>query len=308
MEDVGRSALFLHVKCSGLHKRHRGLAGEKVHQLGDSEELKTRARNAVMKIEILTDDNPLYVLPFFEEFLKNYSSEFEIAHISVCRPMGDRSRVQLLRELSALYGAGGIARIAGQLLSARLLGVLPLRANAKRFFTLSQLCAAYRIPFERITNPNAESIVREVRERKPDLLVSVACPYILKRTLLSIPPFGGINIHHAPLPKYRGMMPTFWQMFHEEKRVGVTIHYMVEKIDRGQALLRDEFPIEPGESLDHLIRRSKRHGAHCMARVLRQIVTRTQVAVPLSETEGSYFTFPSLQQIREFRQRGLRAL
>jgi methionyl-tRNA formyltransferase len=261
-----------------------------------------------MRIEILTDDNPLYVLPFFEEFLKNYSSEFEIAHISMCRPMGNRSRAQLFKELSALYGASGMARIAGRLLSARMLGMLPLSSKARRFFTLSQLCSAYGIPFQHIGNPNADCVVRGVQDRNPDIIVSVACPYVLKRALLCIPPLGCINIHHAPLPKYKGMMPTFWQMFHGEKMVGVTIHYMVEKLDEGQALLQDGLPIESGESLDHLIRRSKRHGAHCMATVLRQMRARTHMAIPLSGMDGSYFTFPSIQHIREFRQRGLRAL
>ena len=261
-----------------------------------------------MRVEFLTQDDPLYILPFFDEFVRHYVSEFRILQIASSPVMGKRSRSQMIKELTKLYGPAGMARLTARLAGARILGKLPKRAGASRYSTLSQLCHAYGIPHEKIGNPNASEFVESVRRRGADLLVSVACPYILKVPLLTIAPKGAINIHHAPLPRYKGMMPTFWQMFHGEKRVGVTIHYMVEKIDRGQALLRDEFPIEPGESLDHLIRRSKRHGAHCMARVLRQIVTRTQVAVPLSETEGSYFTFPSLQQIREFRQRGLRTL
>jgi methionyl-tRNA formyltransferase len=261
-----------------------------------------------MKIEFLTDDNPLYVLPFFEEFFKNYSSEITVSHISICRPMGSRPRGQLLKELGALYGAMGIARLGAKITTAKILGLLPVRRTAKRFFTLAQLCAAYGIPFTKIRNPNSPAVVESLRKRQPDLIVSVACPYILKSELLSTPPLGCINIHHAPLPKYKGMMPTFWQLFHGEKKVGVTVHYMVEKIDEGQALLQDEMAVEPGESLDHLIRRAKRHGAHCIALVLRQIQSRTHVPLPLPETGGSYFTFPTIQQIREFRRKGLRAL
>jgi methionyl-tRNA formyltransferase len=104
------------------------------------------------------------------------------------------------------------------------------------------------------------------------------------------------------------MMPTFWQMFHGEKTVGLTIHYMAARIDEGDALFQDEQTIEHGETLDRLIQRSKRHGAHCMAGVLRQIASNSAVPIPLSHSQGTYFTFPSTVEIREFHRRGFRAI
>jgi methionyl-tRNA formyltransferase len=261
-----------------------------------------------LKIEFLTDDNPLYVLPFFEEFLRHYSTEFEIAHISSCRPMGKRPRRKLLRELTSLYGVLGIARILGRWTAARILGLLPRGRSARRYYTLHQLSRAYSVSFTRIGNPNHPDFVDEFKKRRADLLVSIACPYILKEPLLTTPALGCINMHHAPLPRYKGMMPTFWQMYQGEKTVGVTIHRMTPKIDAGEVLLQGELEIQPGETLDHLIRRSKRHGAHCMARVLREIAAQTQRVVAIDKGQESYFTFPTVEEIREFRRRGLRAI
>ncbi len=261
-----------------------------------------------MSIEFLADDNPLYVLPFFEEFIKNYAAEFTIKRISLCKPMGKRSRIQLLKQLTALYGPIGMVRILSRFGSARCLGIFPKGRNAKRFHTLSQLCRAYGIVCDRTDNPNSDDFCDGMSGRGTDLLISVACPFILKPPLLNTPPLGCINIHHAPLPKYKGMMPTFWQMFHRESKVGVTIHYMEEKIDDGRAILQDELVIDPQESLDHLIKRAKKHGAHCMARVLRLITHNEQVPVPLNKAGATYFTFPTSAQMVEFRRRGLRAL
>lgn len=261
-----------------------------------------------MKIEFVTDDNPLYVLPFFDEFFRHFDGEFEIQRISICRPMGKRSRAKLLREMVTLYGPIGLGRIGTRIVFAKILGTFPRDKTSTKFFAISQICKAFGIPFENIGNPNADAFVEGMRLRKPDVLVSVACPYILKKGILQIPKLGCINIHHAPLPRYKGMMPTFWQMFHGEKKVGLTIHYMVEKIDEGQALLQAEMPIEPNESLDKLIQRAKRFGAHCMATVLRQMRTQTQVPISLSAKDGSYFTFPTLREIREFRKKGLKPL
>ena len=261
-----------------------------------------------MLIEFLTQDDPLYILPFFEEFLRNYASEFSILQISSSPTMGKRSRPQMIKELKALYGAAGIAKLLGQVGYARILGKLPKGRDADRFYSLEQIARAYGIPYRKIGNPNAPDFIETVRQRAADVLVSVACPYILKSALLSLPPLGAINIHHAPLPKYKGMMPTFWQMFHGESTVGITVHFMAAKVDEGAALLQDQLAIEPGETLDHLIRRSKRHGAHCMARVLRQVATGSQQSTELKLGNGSYFSFPSLDDIREFHRKGLRGI
>jgi methionyl-tRNA formyltransferase len=104
------------------------------------------------------------------------------------------------------------------------------------------------------------------------------------------------------------MMPTFWQMYHGEQVVGVTIHYMAARVDEGAALLQEQMPIEPGESLDRLIRRSKRHGARCMLKVLREIASQNQRTWEFNGDAGSYFTFPTAAEMKEFRRRGLRAI
>jgi len=261
-----------------------------------------------MRIEFLTQDDPLYVLTFFDEFVRHYASEFEIVHIATSPTMGSRSRGQMVRELTQLYGPMGMARLSARLVAARIFGKFPKRAGANGYSTLSQLCDAYEIVHEQIGNPNLPEFVECIRRRTPDVLISVACPYVLKEPILKIAPKGAINIHHAPLPRYKGMMPTFWQMFHGEKSVGLTIHYMVAKLDEGEALLQEEEAIQPGESLDHLIQRSKRHGAHCIAKVLRQLKEGSARPIALDHSKGSYFTFPTATEIAEFRQRGLRAI
>jgi len=261
-----------------------------------------------MRIEFLTQDDPLYILPFFDEFLRNYSSEFEILQVSCSPTMGKRSRLQLLRELAALYGVGGLIQLLGTTAKCRVLGRLRRSRSAGKFYSLEQLTRAFDIPFKMIGNPNADEFVESVRQRAADVIVSVACPYILKEKLLSLPPQGCVNIHHAPLPKYKGMMPTFWQMLHGEKTVGVTVHFMAAKVDEGRALLQEQLAIEPGETLDHLIRRSKRHGAHCMTQALRLLSSNSHAAIPLNSKNGSYFTFPTIAEIREFRRRGFRAI
>ena len=261
-----------------------------------------------MTIEFLTQNDPLYILPFFDEFVRNYAREFTIARISCCRTMGKRPRLKLLREMISLYGILGVMRLLCTVLQAQVLGKLPRDRYSRRFYSLEQLAKGYCIPYQKIENPNATEFVESAKQRSADIIVSVACPHILKNALLLLPPRGCVNIHHAPLPRYKGMMPTFWQMFHGEKVVGITVHVMAAKVDEGTALLQESIAIQPGEALHSLIRRSKRYGAHCMARVLHQIESNSETPVPLDTGKSSYFSFPTKTEIREFHNRGLRAI
>jgi methionyl-tRNA formyltransferase len=263
----------------------------------------------MLKVEFLTQDDPLYILPFFQELFGQYRSEFEITQVSSCQIMGARSRRKMLSELLALYRPWGFVRLASRAAVGKTLGWVPLRRSPSDALSMTQLCRALSIRYRHIGNPNDESFVSGLGARCPDLLVSVACPYILKEAALSLPRLACINIHHAPLPRFQGMMPTFWQLYHGQKTVGVTIHYMASKVDQGEAVLRDELAVEPGESLDHLIRRSKRHGAHCMASVIRRFANEGRVAaLPSLHVEPSYFTFPTDAEIKEFHRRGYRGV
>jgi methionyl-tRNA formyltransferase len=261
-----------------------------------------------MRIIFLTQDDPIYVLPLFDEFFRTYYDRFEISGVFCSRTMGKRNRVQLLKEMLSLYGPFGFVRLLGRVALAKLLGKLPASKQARSFRSLGQLCKAFNVYYSRVTNPNDAGILSELRRRAPDVIVSVACPHILKESILDLPPKGCVNIHHAPLPHYRGMMPTFWQMFHGEPRVGLTVHYMVQEVDAGAALLIESLEIEANETLDHLIRRSKKYGAHCVARVLAEIEVGAAKPTSFDNLRGSYFTVPTIAEIREFHRRGFKAI
>lgn len=54
-----------------------------------------------------------------------------------------------------------------------------------------------------------------------------------------------INLHNAPLPKYRGVRPINWALKNNEKFHGVTIHKITPGIDDGPILGKVTYPIFP---------------------------------------------------------------
>lgn len=99
-----------------------------------------------MRIVFLTQDDPLYILPFFDEFFRQELEEIEVLGIFSCKTMGDRGRMKLLRELHCLYGAGGLARLVFRVLGSKTTGMMPARKSAPQFHSVAQICRAFGIP------------------------------------------------------------------------------------------------------------------------------------------------------------------
>lgn len=77
-----------------------------------------------------------------------------------------------------------------------------------------------------------------------DLFVVIAFGQILKKSVLAIPKLYAINLHGSLLPKYRGAAPTNWAVINGDKKTGVTIIRLNEKMDEGDILLNKEILIE----------------------------------------------------------------
>jgi methionyl-tRNA formyltransferase len=85
--------------------------------------------------------------------------------------------------------------------------------------------------------------IEKVLSYEPDLIVTAAFGQILPNELLDAPKFGCINVHASLLPELRGGAPIHYSILQGKKKTGVTIMYMVEKLDAGDILTQVEIPI-----------------------------------------------------------------
>lgn len=256
----------------------------------------------------ITQEDPFYVRLFFEAFFKNYAPLDDIKGVVIAPTMGKKSAKKLVRQMYDFYGPVDFTRMGVRYVwhkaFDRVSHVVPLR----RFHSISQACRHYHVPVSTCTSVNAESFLDELRRLDLDLIISVAAPQIFKEALIKIPRHGCINIHNGKLPRYRGMLPNFWQIYNGERSVGTTIHRINPGIDDGEILLQRETPLLPGESLDSIIRRTKTLGGRFMVDAINGIKNGSLTPLPNPADESTYFTFPSRHDVLEFRRRGCRLL
>ncbi|TMU87834.1 methionyl-tRNA formyltransferase [Bacillus sp. BHET2] len=94
---------------------------------------------------------------------------------------------------------------------------------------------------EKIKN---EEELNQVLALKPDLIVTAAFGQILPNALLEAPEYGCINVHASLLPELRGGAPIHYSILQGKEKTGITIMYMVEKLDAGDIISQVEVDIE----------------------------------------------------------------
>lgn len=260
-----------------------------------------------MNIIFFTQEDPFYVKIFFDEFFKHYKPIHEIKAIVISKPMGKQSVIKLARQMYNFYGfyyffKTGLKYVYIKLMAKKPVGRIKSGIVPKTY-TLKQLAKTYNINVIERSDLNSKDFLSFIKQYDADLFISVASPVIFKEDLITIPKLNCINIHNAPLPNYRGMLPSFWQMYHDEKEAGITIHQIEKGIDTGDIITQHFVPIEYGETLNNLMIKTKKKNAWMIMDIIEDF-RNGMIQYKKMEGKGSYFTFPSRKDAKEFRKRG----
>lgn len=177
-------------------------------------------------------------------------------------------------------------------------GVCSVEAAAKR------IGARYST----VSNVNDENYIGYVKRLEPDLIISYSAPQVIKPQLLRIPKYGILNVHGALLPNYRGCLPSFWYLFNDEKEGGATVHYMSEDIDDGDICVQKAIDISECKTMFQLMTKTKLVGGEAMVEAIKLIADGSLKTKKNDVANGTYYSWPTIEQARLFRKKGYRLI
>lgn len=158
--------------------------------------------------------------------------------------------------------------------------------------------------FKVISNVNDAEYVKHVKDLAPDLIISYSAPQIIKPELLGVPKHGVLNVHGALLPDYRGCLPSFWYLYKGENLGGATVHFMSKDIDDGDICVQKSVDISDCKTMFELMRKTKLVGGEAMVEAIEKIAEGTLSPRKNDTENGSYFTWPTIAEAKEFRKSG----
>ena len=93
---------------------------------------------------------------------------------------------------------------------------------------------------------------QKIMELNPDILICFAYKKIFGPKFLSLFKYPGLNIHPSLLPKYRGPSPINAAILNMDVKTGICVQTLVLKMDAGNIIEREEFPLAGNETAESL--------------------------------------------------------
>jgi len=150
--------------------------------------------------------------------------------------------------------AATLTKLARPLLRSRAAGATVAEASSRD--SLRAIAEAHGVPVHFVNNYHSPEAIALMREADADLGV-VLGTNILKESVFKIPRLGSINVHQGLAPYYRGCPAVFWELFNDEREVGLTVHFVETKVDTGKIVMQETVPLEYdfsyGEEFDAFI-------------------------------------------------------
>ncbi|MEK4801807.1 methionyl-tRNA formyltransferase [Oceanobacillus sp. FSL K6-0118] len=129
---------------------------------------------------------------------------------------------------------------------------------------------------------------KKILSYEPDLIVTAAYGQILPNELLETPPFGCINVHASLLPELRGGAPIHYSIILGKQETGITIMYMVEKLDAGDIISQVKVPIEYKDHVGTLHNKLSEAGSQLLMQTLPNIFSRSIHPIKQDDTKATF--------------------
>lgn len=128
----------------------------------------------------------------------------------------------------------------------------------------------------------------EIVALQADLIITAAYGQIIPEVILQSAKIAAINVHASLLPQYRGGAPVHQAIIDGQKQTGVTIMYMVKKMDAGNIISQATIDILDSDTTGELYDKLAVLGADLLVKTLPSIIEGSNASIVQDETKVSY--------------------
>jgi folate-dependent phosphoribosylglycinamide formyltransferase PurN len=162
-------------------------------------------------------------------------------------------------------------------------------------YSTIDFCKSKGIDIIETVSPYSSETTSRIREYKPDVLLLINGYGIIKKELLSITPLGILSFHHGNMRRYRGMPPAFWELYNNEKEIGVTVQKLEAHLDSGVPIEEKTYNIKKRDTLSSLNERIYNGSIDMMHKALIKLLD-PEFKPDKIESFGKIYTLPNLRQ------------
>ncbi|HYE03188.1 MAG TPA: formyltransferase family protein [Phycisphaerales bacterium] len=269
-------------------------------------------RRAMITKYVFIQDDPFYLPKVLDKYLREFADSTAGVNIQGVN-QGKRTVLQTALDLYRMYGFGYFQRklrgYALHKLKSRLIN--GLLGSTRRCYSVEAVARKYGVPVHRTEDVNSEDFRRLLRDLGVEFIVSISGTQLYRKALREQTRYGIVNCHGALLPKYRGLMPSFWTLCNGERMGGVSVHFVDAKLDNGPIVVQRSYRVHPHDTLEDIMARGKDLAAECIIEAVRTVEAAAArgepcPTMPNDETQQTHFSMPTRADVRRFRAAGHR--
>ena len=153
---------------------------------------------------------------------------------------------------------------------------------------IEEYCKKNKISFRNPEILNTQEELKIFKELSANLIIVVAYGKIIPKNFLNLIKFGFINIHASLLPKWRGAAPIQRAIMNGDKKIGVSIMKIQEKLDSGPILASKEFELDKNENHGEIEKKLSLEGANLLIESLKSIENGNSKLVDQDASKATY--------------------
>ncbi|CAM2762846.1 methionyl-tRNA formyltransferase [Fructilactobacillus fructivorans] len=139
--------------------------------------------------------------------------------------------------------------------------------------------------------------MEQIIQMKPDFIITAAFGQFLPTKLLKAAQIADVNVHGSLLPKYRGGAPVQYAIMNGDQVTGISIMYMVKKMDAGDVLAQQSVEIEDTDDTESMFKKLSLVGRDLLLKTLPKIIDGT--VQPQKQDENRVVFAPNIKREQE---------
>jgi len=236
-----------------------------------------------MRIGLLTGDSlSAFRLATLRPILKDKSFSIKLAVID------DSPKKTITQKIknNIRRGRGGYILI---MVFQSFLARKDIKVNTEKF------CKENGISVHRTKDIYSPEAIDIIRKNNPDILLLIGGYGIIKEPLLSLARLGVLSYHHGDMRKYRGQPPALWELYNNEKEMGITVQLLTSGLDCGIPVEEKTLEIKKDDTLKKLQNKAMKESVNMMYQALKKLSDPDFVPTKI-ETFGKVYTIPNFRQ------------
>ncbi len=165
-----------------------------------------------------------------------------------------------------------------------------------------EYCQANNIETIETNDPYSKETLDAIKAYNLDTLLLVGGYGIVKEPLIALTPNGILSYHHGDMRKYRGMPPVFWELYNNEKEVGMTLQKLSVGLDCGTPIVEKSVKIDKKDSLKSLEKKVNEESIEMMYEALCKLLDSNYQPETIDKF-GKVYTLPNLREWISFNIR-----